>query len=85
MPKIAIPIASDFLTGAILTLVLPLGVLIWSRSGTWCCGAAARANADARGTRSRRGRGTAHRHTSSYSAASLGTSWAISLGSNVAG
>jgi hypothetical protein len=28
MPKIAIPIASHFLTGSILTLVLPLGVLI---------------------------------------------------------
>jgi hypothetical protein len=28
MPDIAIPIASSFLTGSILTLVLPLGVLI---------------------------------------------------------
>jgi len=28
MPKIAVPIASHFLTGAILSLVLPLGVLI---------------------------------------------------------
>lgn len=28
MPKISIPIASHFLTGSILTLVLPLGVLI---------------------------------------------------------
>jgi hypothetical protein len=28
MPKIAVPIASHFLTGSILTLVLPLGVLI---------------------------------------------------------
>ncbi len=28
MPQIAVPIASDFLTGSILTLVLPLGVLI---------------------------------------------------------
>jgi hypothetical protein len=28
MPKIAIPIASHFLTGSILTLALPLGVLI---------------------------------------------------------
>lgn len=28
MPKIALPIASHFLTGSILTLVLPLGVLI---------------------------------------------------------
>ncbi len=28
MPKIAIPIASHFLTGSILTLVLPLAVLI---------------------------------------------------------
>jgi hypothetical protein len=28
MPEIAIPIASDFLTGSILTLVIPLGVLI---------------------------------------------------------
>jgi hypothetical protein len=28
MPEIAIPIASSFLTGSILTLVLPLGVLI---------------------------------------------------------
>jgi hypothetical protein len=28
MPKIAIPIASHFLTGSILSLVLPLGVLI---------------------------------------------------------
>ena len=28
MPKIAIPIASHFLTGSILTLVLPLGALI---------------------------------------------------------
>ncbi len=28
MPQIAIPIATHFLTGAILTLVLPLGVLI---------------------------------------------------------
>jgi hypothetical protein len=28
MPEITIPIASSFLTGSILTLVLPLGVLI---------------------------------------------------------
>ncbi len=28
MPQINIPIASDFLAGSILTLVLPLGVLI---------------------------------------------------------
>ncbi len=28
MPKIAVPIASHFLTGSILTLVIPLGVLI---------------------------------------------------------
>jgi len=28
MPKIAIPIAAHFLTGSILSLVLPLGVLI---------------------------------------------------------
>jgi hypothetical protein len=28
MPKIALPIASHFLTGSILTLALPLGVLI---------------------------------------------------------
>jgi hypothetical protein len=28
MPEIAIPIASDFLTGSVLTLVIPLGVLI---------------------------------------------------------
>jgi hypothetical protein len=28
MPKIAIPIASHFLAGSILSLVLPLGVLI---------------------------------------------------------
>ncbi len=28
MPELAIPLASDFLTGSILTLVLPLGVLI---------------------------------------------------------
>lgn len=28
MPQIAIPIASDFLTGSILSLVIPLGVLI---------------------------------------------------------
>jgi hypothetical protein len=28
MPEIAVPIASDFLTGSILTLVLPLGLLI---------------------------------------------------------
>jgi hypothetical protein len=28
MPKIAIPIASHFLTGSILSLVLPLGALI---------------------------------------------------------
>ncbi|MGA2455647.1 MAG: hypothetical protein ABSG93_19245 [Solirubrobacteraceae bacterium] len=28
MPKLAIPLASHFLTGSILTLVLPLGVLI---------------------------------------------------------
>jgi len=28
MPNLAVPIASDFLTGSILTLVLPLGVLI---------------------------------------------------------
>jgi hypothetical protein len=28
MPEIAIPIASHFLTGSILTLVLPAGVLI---------------------------------------------------------
>jgi hypothetical protein len=28
MPKIAVPIAAHFLTGSILTLVLPLGVLI---------------------------------------------------------
>jgi hypothetical protein len=28
MPDIAVPIASDFLTGSILTLVLPLGLLI---------------------------------------------------------
>jgi hypothetical protein len=28
MPKIAFPIAAHFLTGSILTLVLPLGVLI---------------------------------------------------------
>jgi hypothetical protein len=28
MPQIAAPMASDFLTGSILTLALPLGVLI---------------------------------------------------------
>ena len=28
MPSIALPLASSFQTGAILTLVLPLGVLI---------------------------------------------------------
>jgi len=28
MPKLAIPLASHFLTGSILTLALPLGVLI---------------------------------------------------------
>jgi hypothetical protein len=28
MPKIAVPLAAHFLTGSILTLVLPLGVLI---------------------------------------------------------
>jgi hypothetical protein len=28
MPQLAIPIAAHFLTGSILTLVLPLGVLI---------------------------------------------------------
>jgi hypothetical protein len=28
MPDIAVPIASDFLTGSILTLALPLGLLI---------------------------------------------------------
>jgi hypothetical protein len=28
MPEIAIPIANDFLTGSILSLVIPLGVLI---------------------------------------------------------
>jgi hypothetical protein len=28
MPKVAIPIASHFLAGSILSLVLPLGVLI---------------------------------------------------------
>ena len=28
MPQLNIPIASDFLAGSILTLVLPLGVLI---------------------------------------------------------
>ena len=28
MPKIAVPIATHFLTGSILTLALPLGVLI---------------------------------------------------------
>ena len=28
MPKIAIPIATHFLTGSILSLVLPLGVLV---------------------------------------------------------
>lgn len=28
MPKIAVPIATHFLAGSILTLVLPLGVLI---------------------------------------------------------
>ena len=28
MPKIVIPIASHFLTGSILTLVLPVGVFI---------------------------------------------------------
>ena len=28
MPKLAVPLASHFLTGSILTLVLPLGVLI---------------------------------------------------------
>jgi hypothetical protein len=28
MPKVAVPLASHFLTGSILTLVLPLGVLI---------------------------------------------------------
>jgi hypothetical protein len=28
MPKIAIPIAAHFLTGSILSLVIPLGVLI---------------------------------------------------------
>jgi hypothetical protein len=42
MPKIALPIAAHFLTGSILTLVLPLGVLIavvvwyvalWQRGG----------------------------------------------------
>lgn len=28
MPEIAVPLASGFQTGAVLTLVLPLGVLI---------------------------------------------------------
>jgi hypothetical protein len=28
MPKLALPLASHFLTGSILTLALPLGVLI---------------------------------------------------------
>ncbi len=28
MPKLAVPLASHFLTGSILTLVIPLGVLI---------------------------------------------------------
>jgi hypothetical protein len=28
MPQIVVPLASDFLTGSILTLVLPVGVLI---------------------------------------------------------
>ncbi len=28
MPEIAVPIAADFLTGSILSLVIPLGVLI---------------------------------------------------------
>jgi hypothetical protein len=28
MPKLAIPLASHFLTGSILTLAVPLGVLI---------------------------------------------------------
>ncbi len=28
MPKITVPIATHFLTGSILTLVVPLGVLI---------------------------------------------------------
>jgi hypothetical protein len=28
MPKIAVPIAAHFLTGSILTLAIPLGVLI---------------------------------------------------------
>jgi hypothetical protein len=28
MPNLAVPMASHFLTGSILTLVLPLGVLI---------------------------------------------------------
>jgi hypothetical protein len=28
MPKLAVPVASHFLTGSILTLALPLGVLI---------------------------------------------------------
>jgi len=28
MPKIAVPIAAHFLTGSILSLVIPLGVLI---------------------------------------------------------
>jgi hypothetical protein len=28
MPKLAVPLASHFLTGSILTLALPLGVLI---------------------------------------------------------
>lgn len=28
MPEIAVPLATSFLTGSILTLVIPLGVLI---------------------------------------------------------
>ena len=47
MPEIAVPIATHFLTGSILTLVHASGRADRGRGrGTTCCGVAARANVE---------------------------------------
>ena len=46
MSTITVPIAAHFLTGSILTLVMPLGVLIVVATGWSCCGAGGAANAE---------------------------------------
>ena len=102
MPKIAIPIAAHFLTGSILTLVIPAGRA--DRGGDLVRRAVAPGHGRTLSAAARRPRArAAHRRSTSrrgpspvaaaaptpcsagYCAASLGTSWAISLGSKLAG